>query len=81
MGPKKIESKTIFDPQILGPTKISGPKMFKGPKRLVKIGSVTAEIMLIRTIVARTYVACTNVTTTVGKDIRKAKDELDQAQV
>ena len=33
---------------------------------LVKIGSVTAEIFLIRTNVARTNVAWTNVTVTVG---------------
>ena len=61
MGPKKIESKTIFGPQILGPTKISGPKMFKGPKRLVKIGSVTDKIFL-----SRTNVSWTNVTVTIG---------------
>ena len=36
------------------------------PKSLVKIGSVTAEIFLIWTIVARTNVALTNVTVTVG---------------
>ena len=37
-----------------------------GPKRLVTIGSVTAEILLIWTNVARTNVAWTNVTVTVG---------------
>ena len=37
-----------------------------GPKSLVKIGSVTAEIFLIWTIVARTTVAWTNVNMTVG---------------
>ena len=34
------------------------------PKTLVKIGSVTAEIMLIWTNVAKTYVTWTNVTVT-----------------
>ena len=37
-----------------------------GPKRLVKIRSVTAEIFLIWTNVARTNVALTNITVTVG---------------
>ena len=37
-----------------------------GPKSLVKIGPVTAEILLIWTNVTRAYVARTNVTITVG---------------
>ena len=37
-----------------------------GPKSLVKIGPVTAEILLIWTNVAKTNVAWTNVTITVG---------------
>ena len=37
-----------------------------GPKSLVKIGPVTAEILLIWTNIIRAYVARTNVTITVG---------------
>ena len=41
------------------------PKIL-GPTSLVKIGPVTAEILLIWTNVTRAYVAGTNVTITVG---------------
>ena len=37
-----------------------------GPKSFVKVGSVTAEILLIWTNVARTYVSWTNVTKIAG---------------
>ena len=37
-----------------------------GPKRLVKVGSITAEIFLIWTLAARTNVAVPNVTTAVS---------------
>ena len=40
-------------------------KKFLGRKSLVKISSVTAEILLIWTNVARSNVICTNVTMTV----------------
>ena len=46
-------------------TKNMTPKKL-GPKSLVKIGPVTAEILLIWTYVTRAYVASTNVTITVG---------------
>ena len=46
-------------------TKIKAPKKL-GPKSLVSIESVTVEIFLIWTNVARTYVAWTNVTIAVG---------------
>ena len=45
--------------------KVEAPKKL-GQKNLVKIGSVTAEIFLILTNVARTNLARTNVTVTVG---------------
>ena len=45
--------------------KIKARKIF-GSNYLVKIGSVTAEIILIWTNVARTNVVLTNVTMTVG---------------
>ena len=51
---KKMQSPIKWDPKNLGPIS------------LVKIGSVTAEILLIQTNVAWTYVAWTNVTMTVG---------------
>ena len=41
----------------VGPKKIKAPKNFVPNFTLVKIGSLTAEIMLIWTNVARTYVA------------------------
>ena len=52
--PKKMLSPIKWDPKNLGPIS------------LVKIVSVTAEIFLIWTIVARTNVAWTNITMTVG---------------
>ena len=66
----------MLKPTLSFPQKVLGPKKFGvhknlrskkmlGPKSLVKIGSVTAEIMLILTIVSRTYyVAWTNVIVT-----------------
>ena len=45
-------------------TKIEAQKF--GPKSLVKIGSVTAEILLTLTNVARAYGAWTNISMTVG---------------
>ena len=59
-----------FGPKRFGPkvflTKMVWSKKKFVPKSLVKIGSVTAEIFLIWTNVARTDVAWTNVTVTVG---------------
>ena len=79
---KKIDVQTKFWIQrfwvhkIVGPKNLQGPKKISikkvkacqklGPKRFVKIGSVTAETFLIWTNVARTNVALTNVTVTVG---------------
>ena len=60
---KEFRSKSFGYKRFLGPKK--GPQKL-GPKSLVKIGSVTADIFLIWTNVARTYVALTNVTITVG---------------
>ena len=64
-GPKNLSLKTIsgwknlglkkFCPRTFWPTKIRNPKKL-GPKSLVKIGPVTAEILLIWTNVARTNV-------------------------
>ena len=48
-----------------GPTKSKTSKIL-GPKNWLKIGSVTAEIFMIWPNVARTNVAWTNVTSTVG---------------
>ena len=45
-----------------------------GPKSLVKIRAVTAEIMLIWTIVVRTYVDRTNVTMPVGICYRRCQE-------
>ena len=53
MGQKKL------CPQRLGPLKL-------GPKSKVEIKSVTAEIFLIWTNIAKTNVAWTNVTVTFG---------------
>ena len=49
-----------FGPGAFWPTKIMNPKKL-GPKSLVKIRPVTAEILLIWTNVARAYVSRTNV--------------------
>ena len=65
MGPKKFWIERKFDPENVGSKKIKACKKL-GAKSLVKIGSVKAEIFLIWTNVARTNVAWTNVTVTVG---------------
>ena len=80
---KNVGSNKIDGPNISGPMKIFGfgskevcfknfwSTKIKTSKILVKIGSVTAEILPIWTNVARTYVAWTNVTVIVGifKDV------------
>ena len=58
MGQKKFGEKMCS-------TKIEAPRKL-GPKILVKIVSVIAEILLIWTNVARKYAAWTNTTMTVG---------------
>ena len=68
-GQKEFRSKRFGYKKFLGPkrmwsTKIKAPKIVS--KYLVKIGSVTVEILLIWTNVPRTYVALSNVTITVG---------------
>ena len=61
---KEILVQKIFRSKEVWSTKIRAPKKF-GPKSLVKIESVvTAEILLLWTNVAMTYVAWTNVTVT-----------------
>ena len=52
-------------PRIFWSTKIMTPETL-GPKSVVKIGPVTAEIYLIWTNVARAYASWPNVTMTVG---------------
>ena len=59
LGPKK------FCPKKCWTSKINAPKKL-GPKSLVNIGSVTAEIMPVWTNAATSYVARTNVTMTIG---------------
>ena len=54
----------MFGTEKNGPQKLR-PQKF-GPKNLVKIGSVTAEILLTSTNVARAYGAWTNISMTVG---------------
>ena len=72
VGPKYFLSKNIKSngPKNFWVKKIFGSKKFWPPKfgskSLVKRRSVTAEIMLIWTNVARTYVALANVAITVG---------------
>ena len=61
---KKFGSKEIWSKKILVHKNYDPKKL--GPKCLVKIGPVTAEILLIWTNVARAYVAWTKVTMTVG---------------
>ena len=60
-GSRKFWVKTIVGLQNFGSKEIKACKKL-GPKSLVKIGSVTAEIFLIWTNVARRNVAWTNVT-------------------
>ena len=60
-----FRSKEVWPKKKFWPRKIMAPKKL-GPKCLVKIGPLTAEILLIWTNVARAYVACVNVTMTVG---------------
>ena len=57
-GSKEDGPKTFCSTKIMTPCKL-------GPKSLVKIGPVTAEILLIWTNFARVYVAWTNVIMTV----------------
>ena len=67
-GDQKNLGQEIFGSKIshkFWSNKIKGPKNI-GFKRLVKIGSVIAEIFLMWTNVARTIVAWTNVTMTAG---------------
>ena len=66
---KNFESKKYlglkkFGPKKCGLQRLRPPKVVS--KYLVKIGSVTVEILLIWTNVPRTYVALSNVTITVG---------------
>ena len=65
MGPKKFWIERKFDPENVGSKKIKACKKM-GQKSLVKIRSLTAEIFLIWTDVARTNVAWTYVTVNVG---------------
>ena len=58
-GLNKFIPRTFWITLIMTPRKL-------GPKSVVKIGPVTAEILLICTNVARAYVAWTNVTMAVG---------------
>ena len=61
LGLKKILGlKRIKCPRKIWPTKIINPKKL-GPKILVEIGAVTAEILLIWTNVVREYISRTNV--------------------
>ena len=64
MGPKIMVAKTFWPKKDVGSKKLMASKIRS--KSLVKIGSVTAEILLILTNVARTNVDWTNVTMTVG---------------
>ena len=54
-----------FCPRTFWSTKLMTPKKL-GTKSFIKIGPVSAEILLISTNVTRAYVAWTNVTITVG---------------
>ena len=65
MGPKKFWIERKFDPENVGFKRIKACKKM-GQKSLVKIRSLTAEIFLIWTDVARTNVAWTYVTVNVG---------------
>ena len=73
LGPNKILCLEMFCPRTFWSTKIMPPKRL-GPKSLVKIGLVTAEILLIWTNVTRAYDARTNVTITVGIFLTWSKD-------
>ena len=61
---KIFVSKDVWYRKKCWSTKIEAKKF--GPKSLVKIKAERAEILLIQTNVARTYVAWTNVTMAVG---------------
>ena len=65
LGLEKNMSLEKFCPRAFWSTKIMTTKKL-GPKNLVKIGPVTAEILLIWTNVIRAYDAWTNITITVG---------------
>ena len=62
-------TKDYFDHKKIGQQQFSPQKM--SPKSLVKIESVTADILLLLTNVTRTYVAWTNVSVTVGICFRR----------
>ena len=64
-GLKNCSVQKNFGGTKLWSNKIRAPKKL-GPKSLLKILSVTAEIFLIWTNFARTNVVCTNVTMIVG---------------
>ena len=73
---KKFCLRTFWSTKIMNPKKL-------GPKSLVEIGPVTAEILLIWTNVTRAYVAWTNVTTQLasfkhGPKILPLKSIVDQ---
>ena len=61
---KKFGSKEVWSKSILAHKNYEPQKL--GPKSFVKIRSVIAEILLIYTNGARTYVVCTSVIMTVG---------------
>ena len=67
-GPKfgfeKFPGPKVFGPKYFGTQKVCVKQL--GPKSLVKIGSVTAEIFLIWTNVARINVVWTDFSVTVG---------------
>ena len=65
LSPKEFLGLKKFGPRTFWSTQIMKPKIL-GPKCLVKIRPVTAEILPIWTNVARAYVAWTNATMTVG---------------
>ena len=76
MGPKKFGfEKFLCLKNFLSENNLGRKKFYRrtfsstkimGPKSLVKIGPVTAEILMIWANVARAYVAWTNVTVKVG---------------
>ena len=64
-GPKNFVQKICGSKKVLG-SKNLGAKKFLGSKKFVRFKTVTVEIFLIWTYVARTNVAWTNVTVTVN---------------
>ena len=82
-GPRNLPLKFSHDPasnswDIPDMEKYCQDKCYKklGPKLWIIIGSVTAEIFLIWTNVARTNIAWTNVTVTVGICLRWSQEPL-----